>query len=365
MVIYKPIILQIVSLTILLFYILSASIKRYDFIKKAGLAFLLLLILSLVFLSRDYLSVTIDLPHYMHYYVKIKSIGDVFDSVIAWKGDYFFFSMMPIAHLFNLDPEEYISFQTAISVIVLFIAYNRFYSDSKSLVFLALFFVINSSSFYFTNGNVLRQGFASSLLLLALTTKTTRNYFSYKVITFFTHRGSMFSFLSPLVPSKKKWKLLILISALIIGYFGLHFQLLMNLPMPEFLKRKIGFYSVFERASTNSLIKLVLLLFFNFLFIKFFKVDAKLKYKRAYNLYFIFSVAALLLYKLDGAFSRTILFSDIFLPILMISVITGIEGKKNKLIALFTCIFISLIYSIYVFNHSSVLFNIGETFEVL
>ena len=364
MIVYKPIILQLVSLIFLFFYFFINGLKKNNFLKKICLLILLFTLLGLVFFSRDYATTTIDLKHYMHYYDATKTFYDVFNSIIAWKGDYFFFAVMPIAHFIGLGPIGYISFQTALSILLLFMAYYRVFKDSKSLVFLGLFFVINSSSFYLTNGNVLRQGFASSILLIALTSKTSKKYFFTKIFAFFTHRGSMVSFFSGMSPSKKKIRFLILILAFITGYFGLHFQVLLELPLPEFLNRKIIFYSNFERASANSMVKLFLLLFFNVLFIKYYNKNSESKFKRANDLYFIFSIACLLLFRLDTAFSRTILFSDTFLPIIMIGIIMDIKNLKYKSIALITSIIISLMYSLYVFNHSSILFNLGESFEL-
>ncbi|GMN10064.1 hypothetical protein MTsPCn9_15210 [Croceitalea sp. MTPC9] len=361
--VYKPILLQLISFFFLGFYLLLSGTKKVFGLQKLISITLFLLLVSCIFLDRNYYEVTIDLERYINFYEQTLSVYDVFYSSTAWKGDFLFFLVMPFAHLFRMGPEQYISFQTIISIFLLFLGYLRFFKGSRSLAILGLFFVINSSSFYLTQGNVLRQGMASSLFILSISAVSNKKFFLYKVANLFIHKGSLFSFLSFLTPKNWRTRLFLTGLSLIIGYFSLQFFLLSLLPLPEFFKNKLEFYSSFERASNNSIVKLVILLIFNLIFLRY-SNNEKISYLRAYQLFFIFSISAILFFRLDGVFSRLVLYTDAFVPILTIGMITKIGDNRLRLIALVSAITISFLYSIYVFNHPSILFNLGEYVEL-
>ena len=210
----------------------------------------------------------------------------------------------------GLSNENYITFQLLISVSLTFIAYNRFFKENRALLFLGLFFMINSSSFYLIHGNVIRQGLASSLILLSVCPRTKSSTIYYKILAFFSHKGSLFSFLSEWLIFNRKKRLIILLAALILGYFSVFIHILNLLPLPGFILTKISFYSTFERASSNSIIKLLLLVCFNLIFI--FYRNRTVKYEKVFNVFFIFSIAAMLLFKFDVCF-RDLYCTQIFL----------------------------------------------------
>jgi len=356
--IYKPILFQVFSIIFLLAYFLFSKLKDTVIFKQLVTFFLFLLVLSL-FINRDY-NANIDLPIYMRFYQMNINLIDVFTATTAWKGDFLFFGIMPIAHLIGLNPEGYITLETSFSIFLTFIAYSRFFKNDKSFVFLALFFMINSSSFYLIQGNVLRQGLASSFLLLSLSCKNNFKINQLKIFSFFIHKGSFFSFFTGFFKISDRKKIILLIAASIIGYFSLFIYLLDLFPLPEFIDLKIKFYSNFERASSNSIIKLVLLILFNILFVLYRSREEKFEF--VYRFFYAFSIAALLLFRFDGIFSRLILYTDIFIPILTVGLIEHFDSRKNKLIINCIVILLSLLYSIYVFNHDSILFNMGENF---
>ncbi|WP_350286818.1 EpsG family protein [uncultured Croceitalea sp.] len=314
-----------------------------------------------LFINREY-DANIDLPLYMDFYRYNVSFADIFISKTAWKGDFFFFAIMPVSHFFGFDKETYISFQLVISIFLTFFAYHLFFKQNKSRVFLAFFFMLNSSSFYLIQGNVIRQGLASSLLLLSLSTDTVHLKRVYKILAFFSHKGSVFVFLSRYFSFNKDYRLATIVLAFLIGYFSLFVHILFLFPIPEFVQTKLDFYSSFQRASSNSIIKLGLLLLFNLLFL--IAHNRKGYYKTVYSFFFSFSIAALLLFRFDGIFSRLILYTDIFLPILIIEVIERFKTNKNRAIVSVLMIGASMLYSVYVFNHKSILFNMGEYFRL-
>lgn len=124
------------------------------------------------------------------------------------------------------------------------------------------------------------------------------------------------AFFAPLVNFKGIQRLMVLVLAFVLGYFNVFVQLLNLLPLPEFVATKLEFYASFERASSNSFIKLVLLVLFNLFFLKFRHRQGA--YAKAYSFFFVFSLAALLLYPFDGMFSRLILYTDAFMPIVAV-----------------------------------------------
>ncbi|MGB5497749.1 MAG: EpsG family protein [Maribacter sp.] len=358
--IYKPIVLQVVSLLFLLAFFFFAKLKKSYWLSAAFLLFLLLFVIS-VFVNRDY-SANIDLPLYMDFYKYNQVFADIFESKTAWKGDFLFFGLMPVSHLLGFDQENYITLQLILSISLTFIAYFKFFKENRAFAFLALFFMLNSSSFYLIHGNVIRQGLASSLLLIGLCTTVWEYSLLSKIAAFLSHKGSVFSFLTKFLNIGNKTRIWLLIGALVIGYFSLFIYVLNILPLPAFVETKIGFYSTFERASSNSLIKLILLLGFNLLFL--FLRSKELKYEKVYDLFFVFSIAALLLFRFDGMFSRLVLYTDIFIPFLSVGLIQQFSIKKNKSIAVLITISCSFIYSVYVFNHDSILFNMGKYFKI-
>ena len=262
--IYKPIVLQFISLLCLLFFFLFLKLKRATSLKAISLSFILLCVLA-VFINRDY-GANIDLPLYMDFYKYNVVFADIFISKTAWKGDFLFFALMPISHLMGLAKEDYITFQLILSIGLTFLAYFYFFKDTRAIMFLALFFMLNSSSFYLIQGNVIRQGLSSSLLLLSLCVVPGIRTNLIKVMAFFSHKGSVFSFLTGFLNFNNKIRAVILVFGLLAGYFSIFVHILKLFPLPQFVISKLEFYSTFERASSNSVIKLGLLLVFNILF---------------------------------------------------------------------------------------------------
>lgn len=357
--IYKPFVLQCISLFCLGIFFVISKLKRTPFLQGISLFTILLLILT-VFINRDY-SANIDLPLYMDFYKYNVAFADIFISKTAWKGDFLFFGLMPISHLLGLGKEDYITFQLILSITLTLLAYFLFFKDTRALMFLALFFMLNSSSFYLIHGNVIRQGLSSSLLLLGLCATNGVKTNLFKLMAFFSHKGSVFSFLSGFLNFKNGVRIVLLISAFFIGYFSIFVHILRLFPLPEFVATKLEFYSSFERASSNSIIKLVLLLIFNTVFLAY--RNRQRNYDKVYSFFFAFSLAALLLFKFDGMFSRLILYTDIFIPILAVGCIQQFQLKKNRVIASLLMIGLSLTYSAYVFNHESIVFNMGRYFS--
>lgn len=358
--IYKPILLQGISICALLVFFIFSFLKRSLALKIVALSTLLTVTL-IVFINRDY-GANIDLPLYMDFYKYNVVFADIFISKTAWKGDFLFFALMPISHILGLGKEDYITFQLIISISLTFLAYFLFFKDSRSLVFLALFFMLNSSSFYLIQGNVIRQGLSSSLLLLGICAHSGTRTNLFKVMAFFSHKGSLFSFLSGFFNYRNKIRILILLLALLVGYFSIFVHIINLFPLPEFIRTKLEFYSSFERASSNSLIKLALLICFNVLFLIFRNTNRA--YEKVYSFFFVFSIAAFLLFRFDGMFSRLVLYTDIFIPILAVGCIQHFKLKKNRVIATLIMIGLSIAYSVYVFNHESILFNMGTYFSI-
>ena len=89
-----------------------------------------------------------------------------------------------------------------------------------------------------------------------------------------------------------------------------------------------------------------------------------MKYEKVYDLFFVFSIAALLLFRFDGMFSRLVLYTDIFIPFLSVGLIQQFSIKRNKSIAVLITIACSFMYSVYVFNHDSIIFNMGKYFKI-
>jgi len=231
--IYKPIVLQVISLLFLLTFFFFAKLKKSYWLSAIFLVFLLFFVIT-IFVNRDY-SANIDLPLYMDFYKFNQVFADIFESKTSWKGDFLFFAIMPISHLMGLDQEHYITLQLIISISLTFTAYFIFFKENRAWLFLALFFMVNSSSFYLIHGNVIRQGLASSLLLMGLCTTVWEYSFLSKIAAFLSHKGSVFSFLTRFVGISDKTRIWLLIAALLVGYFSLFVYMLNMVPLPAFI----------------------------------------------------------------------------------------------------------------------------------
>ncbi len=357
MLIEKFIILHFISIIFLLCFLITNFIKLSNSIFRIIYSILYIIILFFVFLGRDYETVTIDLRNYMGYYNSTISIYDVFYGLSSWKADYLFFLIMPYLHKFGVMAKDYISIQTAFSLGILFYGVYNFF-EKKSYAILTIFLMVCSSSFYLTQGNVLRQGFVSSIFIYGLSSNINFKY--YKLISFFIHKGSMFSYLSFLNSKNVRIRMLLIIISVFLGVFMI--DILLNYtPLPIFIEDKLRHYTTFERSSKNSLIKLILLIIFNIIFFAI-KINSK-KYFNLYSLFFTFSISSFFMYSFDGIFSRLILYTDILIPFFLV-LIYNIINFKLKFIYLFFLIFLALIYSIYVFSHNSIITNIGLYFNI-
>lgn len=354
--IYKPYFLQFVSAAFLLAFFFFDRVKTSRNFSNLTL-FLLYLLVCSAFICRDYQG-NIDIPRYLKFYEQNVHFLDIFSSSSAWKADYFFFLFMPLAHFFGLSGEGYITAQLLMSVGITFVALNKIFNSSKKWIYLAIFFTINSSSFYLIHGNVIRQGLASSLLLLVIATTLNSRKNWLKILGVFTHKGVVLSYLTKPFKFFDSFRPLLFVVAALAGYLALIIIVLNFLILPEFVQKKVEFYTEFKRASSNSILKLLILICFNFLF--FLKLNDSPIIRSAHSLFFVYSVFAVLLFRFDGMFSRLILYTDIFVPILTIGFITGFEKNLNRTLALTCAIILSFLYSIYVFNHKSILFNMGE-----
>ena len=234
--IYKPYFLQVVSLTFLvafLFFGYNRTSKNFSNL----FLFLLYVLLCSAFIFRDYLG-NIDIPRYLRFYDQNINFVDIFNSSSAWKADYFFFLFMPIAHFFGLSGENYITAQLLLSVGLTFYALNGIFGREKKWLYLAIFFTINSSSFYLIHGNVIRQGLASSLLLMVVATikENRRNWL--KIFGFFTHKGVALAFLTKPFKIFDSFRPILFLVATLMGYLALIIILLNFLILPEFLQKR-------------------------------------------------------------------------------------------------------------------------------
>lgn len=339
-----------ISIIFLLIFYLNSRLKFSKLLIKIQII-LQLLLLVFIFSLRDYNNSAFDLPVYMEYFNDTKRIIDVFISSSSWKADYIYFLIIPLLHAFNFDQFEYITFQTFLNIALLFYSIYRIFNNDFQLIFLTFFLIVCTSSFYFLNGNVLRQGLAVPIIILSTTFVPFKSRTLLRSSTFFIHKGALFSIFDNLdFGSKKMYYLIFLLSA-IIGVSKIHLFLLQMLPLPNFISQKLEFYSTFERASSNSMIKLVLLFLFNFVFI-YFHFNAKIA-RRLFTIFFVFSNIALIFITFDGIYSRTILYTDTIIPILLVFLLKERFSLRKQYIYLL--IFISLFYSVYVYNHPSIL----------
>jgi hypothetical protein len=345
------------NIIVLSFFSLLSKIKIQSNNLRSSIFFLFPLILIsifYVFYIQDYIYLDNDIYRYISFYSQI----DNFEKYLYYSLadlDFVFFGLMFIFKYLGFTSIFFIKFILGISVLILFRGLFLFFKDTSDY-FLCLLLIMSSSSFYFLYGNVIRQGLATSILIFLISSNAKERLLN--IFMPFIHKASIPYFLRSLVILKKKILIIYLIISFIVCFYVINIftQLLFltNLSSLDF------YLNVFTRESSdNSQLKLIILslntLYFT-LFLNKNRMDKK--QLNLFKSYFVFSCLTICIYQIDGIFSRLNYFC-IFLSFpLHIVYMSLIRNKFRKIILYFILLLFSIIYSFYVFNHPSIIFNL-------
>ena len=300
---------------------------------------LLSLVMAMPLLLRNIFELNNDYVIYISEYQSMETIGDLFNSRLAFKADYLFFLPQLVFNRFNMNSSVYFGLLSYVSIWLLVFSFSTRVKSGG--IFFISFCVISSSYFYLLMGNVIRQGLVLSLVILVL---FQRRLFPL-ILGLGIHKSTLIMF--PLLRNYRPSALLPLYS-LTLGYIGISF--LEHVPV---YGPKMSFYlSDFVRSSDNGKLKLVLLLLYmSFIYWKF------VRYDFVHRRIFILGSVVLLFWKIDPVFSRLIYYVDVFVGYSLYRwSLLLVEHREIKILGLY---FVVIAYGLYVISHPSVVFNLG------
>jgi hypothetical protein len=356
------IILSLGNLTLFFMIIYSSFFKNKFF--QFFQIFIYILVVVLFISLRDIIPNS-DTATYIEYFNYYDGFETVYHSYFAWKGDYFFFFLGWIIKLFTNSESLYIFLLDFIAINLLFFAYYRILNTlniNKNTFIVLIFFVFSTSSFIFLYGNVIRQGLSVSLVLLAISyfidKKVTVGIF-YFILAILTHKSSLI-FLPIFIIVfyyDIKWLTIFFILGLSFSLSKLELISMIGDFNILFVSDKILVYQGAEQANID--IKLYVL-FFNFIYLLF-AINKSYVFDKLFKIWILLFAIVLFSSEIEKFASRLILYNDIILPILYYLVLFINKDKKYfKLLFTLNILFVFL-YSVYVYNHQSILNTICYT----
>lgn len=316
-----------------------------------------------IFLIDDYLLLDNDLIRYINFYSDLNSYED-FVYYSSADLDFIFYGAMFVLKKIGFSSIFFIKFILGLSLFFLLKAVYKLFED-KSDVFLCLLLFYTSSAIYLLFGNVIRQGLAASILLYILAFVDKKNY-TIKIVLPFIHKAVIPFYFSKFIPNKKVYIISFFAVSVVLSYYiitilGLVLSLT-GFGSLDFYLNSLDFYlNSFERASAdNSFLKLGILIF-NFVYFTVFFERKRMKEITisVYKTFIIFALFTISFYQIDGVFSRLNFFCTFLCLPLHVLYFKEYKNIHFKRFIYFCLIFFCLVYSIYLFSHSSILYNLN------
>lgn len=309
-----------------------------------------------IFFIDDYLLLDNDLIRYINFYSDLNSYED-FVYYSSADLDFVFYGAMFVLKKIGFSSIFFIKFILGLSLFFLFKAIFKLFED-KSDVFLCLLLFYTSSAIYLLFGNVIRQGLAASILLYILAFIDKKNYI-VKIVLPFIHKAVIPYYFSKLLPNKKVYIISFFAVSVVFSYYMITIlSLVLNLTGLG----SLDFYlNSFERASAdNSFLKLGILIF-NFVYFTVFFERKRMKEITisVYKTFVVFALFTISFYQIDGVFSRLNFFCTFLCLPLHVLYFKEFKNIHLKRLIYFCLIFFCLAYSIYLFSHPSILYNLN------
>lgn len=285
------------------------------------------------------------------------SIGSIY-----YMNDYFFSSLSFIIKYITNNPIAYLAILFFLSTAILFSAYFLFFMRYQSAYFyLGILLLLSTSTYYLFNVNALRQGLASSLVLLSLAIlfNNRRHFASLLLIILatLTHKAALIALLiSYLTKSERlniKNSLLVFYFAVLTGFFIDSFILKLAYFFDlNYFVYKLEGLSKGVTGNTSVVTKLIYLVVVLTYFHTLVRVMHKDKlYLFLLNYYTYYASIVVIFFGFESMFNRLLMFTNLIDPILFV---LTIKGFKQKDIWFITIILISILYMFFIFSYPSI-----------
>jgi len=267
------------------------------------------------------------------FFPNMNTLHEVFYGETSWKGDYLFFTLTFLIRSITDSPDIYLFLISLISVGILFYAYYRLsvkINKEKYFLFFILL-LITTVTFYSLYANLIRQGFALSIVLLSITiNKKILKYFLL-LVAFLFHKSIISIVIAIIIVDIFKNKTKILNYSLYITtfFFLINFKkLIINLNFNNIFIERLIFYA--DSETRSYIIKLSLLLIIGIIIRIFYKKIKNDFLKQIINIYMINLLFVVLLKDIQIVSARLAYNSTILLPVLIPSI--GLIIIKNKIL---------------------------------
>ena len=293
-------------------------------------------------------------------YHGINHFGDIFTQ---YHGNVFFAFVMYVGRFFKIETLSF--FRLYSILIVLLYAWGcRFFLPIPYATLALTFFGI-TSSFIFYSTNIIRQGLACTVFILAMafwSKKRKKTSIALQILSFFSHTSAMLLILSHVFSNffKNKKSLLFLTMPI--------------LPLPGFVLLRIfskigGLFAKIDSFSardySNSLVYLKIILLYGF-GVLIHKILGQIKpnphseqIQHLFSIYVLMLCACLLTLPVLLISSRLIYYPSILLPIFFSYISKNFFSIQNKWVYFFCFIWTSFIYAIVVYNFKSTANQLG------
>jgi len=323
--------------------------------------FILFVLATVLFLSRD-INASSDISHYYRMYEKALTFEDIF---LSYHGNVFFTFILYIGNLFELDKELFFLTLPIFYLLIYYVGIKQITKNIKLQILMLSFFML-SSTYILLFTNVIRQGLAMSLFILAIGLYINNK----KILVYFMMVFSLFSHFS-MIPMilvfyiaqmlmKKGITSKIFFISIISAVSG--FAIIEYLPVIGGIFYKIERFADQEYESNIIYVKIALLFCFLILFYYYGKrlnLFDQRSFKYVFLVYMLGVNLILFSMPIIKMASRFIYYPSALLPILFAFTFL----PKNNLLPvkqrfLFYFIF-TVIYSLFVFNFQSITKQLG------
>jgi len=301
-----------------------------------------------------------DTPTYVNYFNEYTTLYNLFEK-FQDKGDYLFFVFGWFVKQITPYPEVYIFILSFLSIVIFYVSYLKLFNDysyqHKNILLYSSFFTSSSLLLF---GNVIRQGFSISLIVLAIylfSIKRLKSGFFTLLCASLIHKAAfLFFIILPIVfiynISTKK----LLFTAGMSWIFMKINLLSMIVPENFFIIGSIlSGYANSDFNVDNLALKIIGL---SISLIYFYFVTTKNKeyyFNKLFKIYLLLYSFIVISYPFGKFCERLILYDSILLPILFFMTI---KIFKQKTFMIFSYLIASLLYGMYVISHPAILSNI-------
>lgn len=317
--------------------------------------------ISIILIARD-IKAPADMVNYAWMYKNAFNFEYVFN---AYHGNVFFSFLMYLGNFFNMSQELFFTLLSILYLYIFYLGLKLIFNQPKCYISAIVLFSL-TSTFLLLFTNVIRQGLALSLLILAigliLKRKKILAYF-VMILAIFSHFSILpiilFLFLAKYI-STKQTKFIYILLVPLLAILGM--LLLSSFAQLSGLFQKIQSFSEKDYNNTIVYIKVIILyglLCLFYIYGKRFDVFKIYSYKYIFNVYLL--VLSLVIFTLPVLLlsSRFLYFASGLVPILLVFIFYSKRNFFNIKIRYLFFITGSIIYGLFVYNYPSVSNQLG------